>query len=610
MAKHDTSLRFSLRAALIPERALYAYSLVIHNVVMGRKSRAKKERQGPDQKVVRRRAIRAELRGRSVPPTRQAFVNVSSSRGTKAVIEALISRHNQRWENVAKRSGKMGDRSVETLHVLFPSDVALRKLGSDKNRMPSNFYGDWPDNISWGLDGVCASVRMILAGNILGASALSRSQLERWSHNLISNCSEEQGDEELWSDFLTRVWNIHHEDCPPAGATWDALSEILHGRGQLLPLARWSAQNLCASDLNATEFAALAIIDDANRLALRQIRHCIAQLGSEHGWPQSWAELIAFMPDQFPADIEFALTAPALWPLTIETLEAVESIVVHAGGTYGRDVLALASGKIPTKKSYSERAIEGWWWRRARSVQSAMDAFALERKQLGSSFDPQNLRRREWNYILIAEIAALLSSWTEAPVSDAFCVASEALRGAFWLWLEDDERAMTLARTVLEQTARARTWRTKAAKAQQIEDRGSRASTRDWIEKAGWRRLSIVNRSLGEFAHVSAGSKWSGAREALAEFQAPFLEDTPSHPLQTGRGSALNACAYLMGFELRFWSEITAPEISEVISMYLPLGNEDASESDVEAWLNHAWSLRAVNLGVSDFRASNDASAD
>ena len=83
-----------------------------------------------------------------------------------------------------------------------------------------------------------------------------------------------------------------------------------------------------------------------------------------------------------------------------------------------------------------------------------------------------------------------------------------------------------------------------------------------------------------------------------------------SHPLQTARGSALSTCAYLMAFELRYWAEITAPEISEVISKYLPLGDGDASESDVEAWLSHAWSLRGMDFGASDFSAPYDAPAD
>jgi hypothetical protein len=253
--------------------------------------------------------------------------------------------------------------------------------------------------------------------------------------------------------------------------------------------------------------------------------------------------------------------------------------------------------------------VGAWWWRRARAVASAKKAFELEAGQVGDAFDPESLRRREWNYVLIAESSALLSRWTEGSVSDALCVASEALRGAFWLWLEDDDRAMTLTRTVLEQTARARTWRIKPSNAVRVEGKGSRAGTRDWFEEAGWRRLSILNKSLSEFSHVNANSRWSGAREALADFQKPLLREMPASPLQTGRGSALNTAAYLLGLEVRLWAESIAPEIARAIADYLPFGNEDAEESDVETWLNHAWTLRGRDFGVSDFQTSSDDEA-
>jgi hypothetical protein len=71
---------------------------------------------------------------------------------------------------------------------------------------------------------------------------------------------------------------------------------------------------------------------------------------------------------------------------------------------------------------------------------------------------------------------------------------------------------------------------------------GPRTSARDWLEAAGWHRLSIINRSLGEFSHIpdQAQGKWQEARAALMEVQDDLDDDAPSSPEQTTRGATLN----------------------------------------------------------------------
>ncbi len=66
-----------------------------------------------------------------------------------------------------------------------------------------------------------------------------------------------------------------------------------------------------------------------------------------------------------------------------------------------------------------------------------------------------------------------------------------------------------------------------------------------WIEKAGWRRLSLLIRALGEFAHTTHRSEWGQARETLVSHN-----DGEHGPFATARGSVLNSAAYLLAAEV------------------------------------------------------------
>lgn len=238
--------------------------------------------------------------------------------------------------------------------------------------------------------------------------------------------------------------------------------------------------------------------------------------------------------------------------------------------------------------------------RRSRAARWAMIAFDLERDALGAEFDPTGLAGRENSYIIINETAALLSLWADGYVSDALAVASCALRAAYWLWLEDDDRAMVLARTVIEQAARLRTWRLKGDKAAVIEQRGERASSRDWLEAAGWRRLSILNRSLGEFSHATRRARWSDARAALIEMQI-LNPETKSPPEQTARGSALNEVAFAFGSELTHLARHHHRALAEAFEEVLPYAESDGSEAQIEDWLQRCWSHRQRSFNQRDF---------
>jgi hypothetical protein len=332
---------------------------------------------------------------------------------------------------------------------------------------------------------------------------------------------------------------------------------------------------------------------------------CIATLAEESDYPAGYVKMLRAFPITLPSDMDIRNASLMVWPLTLEILEQFGQRMVKAGEAYLTDVEKLASGISATERTYSQRSFEAFASRRCRAAGWAMHSFEMERRALGEDFDPANLARREKAYIIINETSALLSSWTQGYISDALTTSSCALRAAFWLWLEDDDRAMMLARTVIEQAARLRTWRLKPDKATVLEQRGERVSSRDWLEAAGWRRLSVLNRSLGEFSHATPEARWSGALEALIALQ-PLDPDTKSPREQTARGGALNEVAFALGSELAHLAYHHHAALAEAFQSVLPYAGTAGSEAETEEWLQRCWSHREWSFGKRDFSHPHD----
>jgi len=571
---------------------------------MGRKSREKARRRTDPRYRSRINAAQAEARGSRVPPTPEGFEQAAHARGSEGVVEALIARHNQRWGNVQKNIELLSDYLVETLHVIFPMDVFLWKSGIRFTEPPPSPYGAWEEQLRWATDSACQSVRMVLGCNPLGAAAISRTQLERWSANRSTSSRREQPDGTSTDAHYTAIWGPENPPIP-AGVVWNDLSEILHGRGGLVKVARWDSAQLADSAMISTGEHLAQVALTAVQLSLRQVMLCIATLAEEVDYPPAYIKTLRVFPIALPSEVEVRSAPLTVWPLNFHTVEGFGPRMVKAGEAYLSDVENLASGLSARKLNYSQRSFEAFASRRFRAASLAMFAFEMERRELGADFDPTGLAGRENSYIIINETAALLSLWTSGHIADALAISSCALRAAYWLWLEDDDRAMILARTVIEQAARLRTWRLKSGKADLIEQRGARASGRDWLEAAGWRRLSILNRSLGEFSHATREARWSGARKILIEIQ-PNNPDAKSPQQQTARGSALNEVAFALGSELAHLARHHHKPLAEAFESVLPYADNKGSEAQIEEWLHRCWSRRDQSLGRRDFSHPND----
>lgn len=569
---------------------------------MGRKSHEKARRREDPSYKAKLEAGQAQRRGRAVQPTPEAYERAALSLGPPGIIEALLARHNLRWTNVHRDAEILGIPIAETLHVAHPLDVFLWKFGVRFTEIPSGMEGDWTGSLRWGIDSACQVSRMVLCGNALGGAAVARTQLERWSSNRSSSNELVQVDGVATSDYYTQLWQDEGPTLP-AGDVWVNLSEGLHGRGPLVEAIRWESISLAAPSTIANCRDSVNSLMAASRLSLRQVLYGVATLAEDAGAPLVPICAMRSLPLDLPvpATLLMSRSMPLLlWPLDLNMITKFGRRLIRGRDQYLRDVESTASGQQRERHEYWERAIEAFISRRLRSIDWANRAFDSERQQLGEKFSPETLARREFVYTIIGETAALLAGWLNGPRSDALATASCALRAAYWLWLEDDDRAMILVRTIVEQAARLRAWRNKPDKAEVLESRAPLTSTRDWLETAGWRRLSTLNRSLGEFSHISANSRWTGAREALSLMQNRDPEST-SEPIRTARGSALDEVVFAFGSELYFLVREYHAPLASAFESVLPYGEDGQSSHHIERWLQRCWDQRNCSFGESDF---------
>jgi hypothetical protein len=258
--------------------------------------------------------------------------------------------------------------------------------------------------------------------------------------------------------------------------------------------------------------------------------------------------------------------------------------------TTGRARKSLAEG---TSGPLAEAALIE---RRGRAVERARKAFHDEFEMVGDDFDPGSHAAALFRYITIGEAALLCAEWTSGFEADALRTASAALRSAWWMWLEDTDDAMACVRGCLEQTCRARAHRLKPGRAVRVESAGALVTSTRWLEAAGWKRLGVLSRALGEFAHISLRSRWSGARQALTVIQA---EDT-ERSMFTARGHALEAAAYLLAHEVAQRLDMVAPGAASAFREEVTLLPDAEHDRHIEDLLQRAFQRRDTDFGPSD----------
>ncbi|GIF06254.1 hypothetical protein [Actinoplanes siamensis] len=554
----------------------------------------------------------ADARGRQVPPTIDAYEKLPNATEVKV---ALVARHNMRMMTLPQLNSNGFVVLRAAIGPAASLRLAIRRLGGSRDRMPADMGATWAEHLAWGIDSVMATARLAYAGQLVGAAMLIRQQIERWTENLAFNSGKHQKAGEDRAQFIARVWSI-----APARAwrmpsktssgtypdfistrsparLFSDLSEFLHGR--LYPQAlAWDARQLLAPEgfTHAEVSGAYRLIAEACALVITWLRVCVASHAHESGKLRIERSI-----DLLPHGIPAGQNPPprySIYPLVPHT--GLRPEVLRNLATAQHIVDAILGGERPAGRLYNDGELLDICFieTRARAAFGAVEALKREKVRWGK-LNLDYLLHRENHYIISSEMASIASQWESGEISTSLALAASALRSAYWLWLEDDDRAMSMLRIVLEQTARVRTWRMKPEKARYLEESAS-TMPRDWLEEAGLRRLSALNRALGELAHFRAGGKWFGARELLAELQLPDkrIEDY----LHTGRGNALNWMALLLAKEavavVGHRSTSLAVLMGTIVSWFD--FDKPGREREYQRFLYFAWTLRKAKIERAD----------
>jgi hypothetical protein len=569
---------------------------------MGRSSRRKQQRR--DDPVWQ--GLKAEARGRRMPALLETYERALATRGIEGMKEGLYSRNNQRWANIQQHGPQL---AAQVMPVLGPSGVIqllAEKIGANRGRLPASPYGSPIDHLAWGIDGVTSACRMLLLGQAFGAAVLARTQLERWTFNLAHGLGVEFAFGDLGKANMCTLWDVHHLHVDIA-ETWNELSELLHGRGKYLTVGHWEAVDIMHGDVPS------ALADLAKSLGpiLAQLRSVALGQAAEkqmatathllRGWPESTAYEA---PVDFPSS---AMSTAGLWPLLHNHVSEDLTLVALVAPPSARLCASRDRFIDEGKALFSPAELPGLVLadHRYRAWHEAARGFGAEAVEVGPLFNPGVIALRAQQLILTAEAAALTSSWSHPqPGSDSLWIAGSAIRSAFFLWLEDDDRALACVRAALEAVARARAWRTRPDRASAMR---SNAISRDWFELAGWRRLKLLNRSLGELSHSMPASKWIGARAAL-------IAAIPSHehgqPGAVARGAAVRSAIGLLGVETIEWLRLQSASLADALSEIL-VSDQGMVYVNEEQWLDQVWSAREVDFGEPDFSfVSRDADSE
>lgn len=574
--------------------------------------------------------------------------------------EALIARHNIRMKNLMQLPSGYRVGAIEPLGPVALLDAAHQSLGIGLVRVPSLYNGTWPRDLAWGVDSAIAAVRLLLAGQVVGAATIARQQLERWTLVLaqVAGLTREHG--ESFTDFVARAWSeflswredsvkrldppsepvqpadieeipvaaepdVSHkhmvlsdgsEVCP--ALVYSVLSEIMHAR-ECEDVTTWESRDLLDPQLLPDGWPVpIGAVSDAISLSLIQIgmmsaaglfragdsRHA-AILANFRDWQHRFSrrdhesdagEIWSAPSELIPAERWQPRPDDAVTPFLVALMPLVPTEGLRPQHVSYLDsrrwtYLNMKGGFRPAGRLYrdDEFATLIFDAHRFSAVQFALAALRYEENKLGEAFDARTVAQRGSFYILVSELAAVVSTWCQGTTTAALKLVSSSLRSAYWLWLEDDDRAMASLRCTLEQSARVAATLKNPHRAERMETVPTLPSR--WLEAAGWRRLSALNDALGEYAHAQKKVDPVGPRLLLSALQMDASADPDA--IMTARGHALDL---VTEFAARSTIEVlktVSPRIAEsAVHMLDDEGPFDLSDKRKEQVLNHAWGLR------------------
>jgi hypothetical protein len=528
---------------------------------MGRKIRRKTARGAGSGRSPLMERSRSEFKAECLPQSDLSthdLGQLSAVAAPDALADALVARDAARVDTLGAIPEKRLRMCLLQLHHLHEVSSASG-ISRDGPLLLRRESGNIADHMLWATQSAIAAIRLLLAGQFVGAAILVRQQLGRWTL-LLADTTEPAADQltpESADDLINRAWtdsalaalgrrvgdvlasgrfdDIDDTDQPIAGllttptlgairlsngrsvrpaTIYHKLSQIASGRGSSTAV-RWE----CLQKVNQTQMppaidAVVCCISDGLELCILNLRYAVRnsyrvmQPPSTESSTAPRTDFAARLPDF--CDAELPNLKPGLIPITPIALATYRNWVDlgNCHDQYCRRADSSLSANQPPRAEVAKLAFLAHRYTRFRTAEKSHLA---DLESMAADLVVPHMSQKN-AYILTAELAVLCAKENRSRhgISVAAMLISSTLRSGYWLWLEDDDRAMGILRWTLHHTARLKTWSINAELARQLES-GSRTSHRDWILAAGWQDLLNLDRALFEFAHANPDSRTDAA---------------------------------------------------------------------------------------------------
>jgi len=534
---------------------------------MGRKSRYKLERRlGQVQstpKQVQRARLKAQRRARNVPPTVEAYERVAAG-GPTQLTEALIGRHSSRIDNLDAVAQLSMDHCVGPLVSVCELDAIFIRQGHQLSQHLPPHESPWPAQLSWSVESTIAALRLMLAGQNIGAAIILRQQLGRWTLLLARAGPVVQGRGEPIESFIARAWTqramdklgLHtfdvaladrFDDLDDHPRTTGAIdtdhghvhvdgralcpAHVYHTLCELIDAQRADQPVECqvVHDLDAqpsptdTNDPAQPLLD---ALALCMIHMRLATVTTyvftTNPDTMCGIPLLSPVPERRPVQHLWEMPLPLSSPVATRPPPAVVPLidrefatfvgVADLGPLYTDYHAALADRYTAQRWTPQQLAELTFAAHRFSRLLVTADAYAQDREICDERLKIYQHLTPASPYVLTAEFAALCALWNQSrpEIAAAATQISAMLLAGYWLWIEDDDRAMGILRCALHHAARLRTWHLHPDAAQALQSISS-TTPRRWITLAGWSKFRSLDRALFEFAHANRESRRDAA---------------------------------------------------------------------------------------------------
>ena len=534
---------------------------------MGRKSRHKLERRlGQVQstpKQVARATLKAQRRARNVPATVEAYERVAAG-GPTRLVETLVGRYSTRIDNLDAVAQRSMDHCLGHLLSVCELDAMFIRQGHQLNQHSPPHQSPWPTHLSWSLESTIAALRLMLVGQTLGAAIILRQQLSRWTLLLARAGPVVQGRREPIESYIARAWTQRAmdmlgrytfdvalndvfddlDDHPRTTGAIDTDHEHVQVDGRALCPAH-VYHTLCGliDAHHADQRAECEVVHDLDaepsptdpntptQILLDTLTLCMIQMRLAAATMYVFTRdrdairgipLVSPLPErrplQRPSEIQLPVSKPvatrpppALMPL-IDPEFATFVAAADLGPLYTDYHTALADRSTAqpwTPQQLAELTLAAH--RFSRLLVTA-DAHAQDREISDERLKIHQHLAPASPYVLTAEFAALCALWNPSRphIAAAATQISATLLAGYWLWIEEDDRAMGILRCTLHHAARLRTWHIHPDTAHALHTT-SYTAPRRWITTAGWSKFRTLDRALFEFAHANRESRLDAA---------------------------------------------------------------------------------------------------